>query len=310
MIRKAARLSLYKRRHKMPEFQGVFPAIITPMTPEGRFNEAAFRKVMEFNIEAGVQGFWIAGGSGESVLLDDEENHRIAEISADQSQGRVKNIMHVGAPTTARAARMAEHAAEAGVDAICCVPPFFYRSTDEAIVEHYRTVAAAADLPLFIYNLPQCTGIEITPSLMAKIQERVPQLAGLKHSALTFFNVREFTKMGLSCLIGSCRLMLPALTIGATGCVDGPINMAPELWLEIWNAYRNGDLKRAEAAQDRATEVGTLVLGERFHASIKAVLSERLGIDCGHPRPPQLPLTPEERENLMVKAAESGICRT
>ncbi len=291
----------------MPEFEGVIPAIITPLTPEGQFNEAAFRQVMEFNIQAGVHGFWIAGGTGESVLLEDEENHRIAEAAADQSRGRVTNIMHVGAPTTARAARMAERAAAAGVEAICCVPPFFYRAADEAIVEHYRTVAAAGDLPLFIYNLPSCTGIEITPGLMAKIQERVPQLAGLKHSAPTFANVRNFAKMGLCCLIGNSRLLLPALTIGATGCVDGPLNMAPELWLEIWNAYRDGDFKRAEAAQDRASEVSALFLGFGFHAAIKAVLGERLGIDCGHPRPPQLPLSPQQETDLRKKVGDLGL---
>ncbi len=211
----------------MSGFHGVYPAIITPMTAEGDLNEAAFREVMEFNIQAGVHGFWVAGGTGESVLLDDEENMRIAEIAADQSRGRIENIMHVGAATTARAVKLAEHAAKAGVESICCVPPFFYRQSDEAIVEHYRAVGAAADLPLFVYNLPQSTGVEVTPELMRKIQDGVPQLKGLKHSAVTFTNVRAFAKMGLHCLIGNSMLMLPALTIGATGCVDGPPNMAP-----------------------------------------------------------------------------------
>ena len=216
----------------MTKFRGVFPAIITPMTPEGALNEAAFREVMEFNIQAGVHGFWVAGGTGESVLLDDDENMRIATIAADQSQGRIANIMHVGASTTGRAARLAEHAARAGVEAICCVPPFFYKPSDEAIVEHYRVVGAAADLPLFVYNLPQATGTEIMPDLMKRIQDGVPQLTGLKHSALTFTNVREFAKMGLSCFVGNSALMLPGLTVGACGCVDGPPNMAPELWVD------------------------------------------------------------------------------
>jgi len=108
----------------MSAFEGILPAIITPMHSDGSFNEEAFRRVMEFNIEAGVHGFWIAGGTGESILLTDEENMRIATASADQSRGRVNNIMHVGAATTERAARLAEHAAGAGVEAICCVPPF------------------------------------------------------------------------------------------------------------------------------------------------------------------------------------------
>ena len=293
----------------MANFKGIFPAIITPMTQEGALNEAAFREVIEFNIQAGVHGFWSAGGTGESVLLDDDENMRIAEIAANQSRGRVNNIMHVGAATTKRAAALAENAARAGVESICCVPPFFYRQTDEAIVEHYRVVGAAADLPLMVYNLPHSTGVEITPDLMGKIQDRVPQLAGLKHSAVTFPNVRAFSKMGLSCLIGNSMLMLPALTIGASGCVDGPPNAAPELWVEIWNAYEAGDLDRAEAAQEKASDVSLVVREFGMHATLKALLSERLGIDCGAPRLPTPPLTSEQRSIVLKRAEEIGLTR-
>lgn len=291
----------------MAKFEGIFPAIITPMTADGALNEATFRQVMEFNIQTGVQGFWVAGGTGESVLLEDNENRRIAEIAADQSQGRIANIMHVGAATTVRAARLAEHAAKVGVEAICCVPPFFYRQSDEAIVEHYRVVAAAADLPLFVYNLPHSTGVEITPALMQKIQDGVPQLAGLKHSAPYLPYVRDFAKMGLACFVGNCRLMLPALTIGAVGCVDGPPNLAPERWVALWKAYKSGDLAAAEAAQEHASQVADLVQPFRFHAIAKAVLSARLGIDCGDPRPPMQALTAEERAALLGRAAEIGL---
>jgi dihydrodipicolinate synthase/N-acetylneuraminate lyase len=296
----------------MAEFEGVVPAIVTPMTPEGELNEAAFRELLEFDIQAGVHGFWIAGGTGEGIMLSDEENNRIAEISTDQIRGRAKAIMHVGAPTTARAARMAEYAARAGADAICCVPPFFYRFSDEAIVEHYRVVAEAADLPLFVYNLPRATGVEITPDLMKKIQERVPQLTGLKHSALDFANIRAFADMDLSCFTGSAKLMLPALTIGAAGIVDGPPCAAPEPWLEIWNAYRDGDMERAGVAQARASELLGLVLGHGmplYFASVKALAGERIGIDCGDPRPPFSSLDPDQRADLLEVAARLGVTR-
>ena len=293
----------------MADFEGILPAIATPMGSDGRFNEAAFREVMEFNIQAGVDGFWVAGGTGESVLLDDEENMAIARAAADQNRGRIKNIMHVGAATTLRAARLAENAAAAGVEAICCVPPFFYRQTDENIVEHYRTVAAAADIPLFVYNLPQSTGVEITPELMAKIQDGVPQLKGLKHSSVNFTNVYNWVDMGLDCLIGSSALMLPALTIGASGCVDGPPNIAPELWVEIWRAYSSGDLARAEEAQKRATRLTMLVRQFGMHAVIKALLSYRLGIDVGDPRLPTQPLTAEQRDHVIATAEAMGVGR-
>lgn len=284
----------------MSVFQGIFPAIITPMTKAGGLHEEAFRKVIEFNINAGVDGFWTAGGTGESIFLDDGENRRIAEILVDQSKGRVNNIMHVGAATTSRTAALAEHAAKVGVESICCVPPFFYRRPDHEIVEHYRIVADAADLPLFVYNLPASTGVDISPDLMKKIQDAVPRLAGLKHSSPIFPNIRAFQKMGLSCLIGNHQLMLPAMTFGATGCVDGPPIVAPEYWVKIKEAYANGDLKTAESAQDEACRIWEVIgaAGGEFHATAKFALSLRLGIDCGDPRPPGLPLTSPQRSAI------------
>ena len=290
----------------MKEFRGVYPAFVTPMTKDESVNEEAFRKVMEFNIQAGAHGFWVAGGSGESVLLDDFENNRIADISVDQAAGRARIIMHVGAPTTRRAAKMAEYAAKAGVDAICCVPPFFYGQSDDAIVEHYRVVGAAASLPLFCYNLPGSTGVELYPERMGKIKERVPQLEGLKHSGIDFAFVREYVKMGLSCFMGNANKMLPALVMGAVGCIDWGPCLAPEPWVELWKAYEEGDMKRALAAQDRGIEIVKLREIGNLHQILKAGLSERLGIDLGAPRAPGQPLSPEKREQLRRRLSEMG----
>ena len=291
----------------MAAYEGIFPAIVTPMSPDGNLNEAAFREVMEFNIQAGVGGFWVAGGNGESVLLSDEENMRIAEIAADQNRGRINNIMHVGAPTTERAANLAAHAAKVGAEAICCVPPFFYKQTDEAIVEYYKTVAAAADLPFYVYNLPQSTGVEITVELMQKIQDQVPQLAGLKHSSINFANVREWEKMGLSCFIGSSMLMVPALSIGAVGCIDGPPCAAPELWVNIWKLWREGNIQGAMDAQQKASSFTEIMREAGVHSGTKAVLTERLGIDCGSGRLPNPPLAGTQRDSILQRVSDLGI---
>ena len=291
----------------MTAYEGVFPAIATPMSSDGTLNETAFREVMEFNIQAGVGGFWVAGGNGESVLLSDEENMRIAEIASDQNRGRINNIMHVGAPTTERAVKLAEHAAKAGAEAICCVPPFFYRQTDEAIVEHYKAVAASADLPFYVYNLPQSTGVEITVELMQKIQDGVPQLAGLKHSSINFANVREWVKMDLKCFIGSSMLMVPALSIGAVGCIDGPPCAAPELWVAIWKSWQAGNINEAMNAQKKASSFTEIMREAGVHSGTKAVLTERLGIDCGSGRLPNPPLEGKRRENILQRVADLGI---
>lgn len=297
---------------KRDKFCGLFPAVISPMDAAGNLNEDPLRRVLEWNVREGANGFWLAGGTGESVLLDDDENRRIATAAVEQVAGRAINIMHVGSPTTRRSEALAEHAAKAGVDAICCVPPFFYRRSDAEIVEHYRIVAAAADLPLFVYNLPGMTGVEITADLMRKIQDRVPQLTGLKHSSANMAVVHEFAQMGLACFIGSSALMLPAMAVGAVGCVDGPPLVEPRVWLEIYAAYHRGDREAAEAAQRRARELLPAVVGlggERFLASMKAVMSHRLGIDCGDPRPPGAPLTEAERAQVVATAEGVGLGR-
>ena len=175
------------------------------------------------------------------------------------------------------------------------------------MVEHYRVVAAAADLPFFVYNIPKATGVEVKPDLMRKIQDQVPQLTGLKHSPMDITNIRTFAKMGLSCFVGHSHLMLPALTIGAVGCIDGPPNIAPELWVELWDAYVAGDLGRAEEAQDKATNLNLLVDRFGLHATVKAAIGERLGIDCGAPRPPGRPISPEGRAEVVRTLAALGI---
>lgn len=297
---------------ELERFEGLFPAAITPMDEEGDLDEAALEKVLEFNLQAGVQGFWLAGGTGESVLLDDEENMRVASLAVARTAGRAATIMHVGTPTTRRSVRLAEHAARAGADAICCVPPFYYSRSEDEIVEHYRAVGAAAGLPLFLYNLPGMTGVEITLDLIRRIRDGVPQLAGLKHSSSNQPVVHDFAQMGLRCFIGNSMSMLPAMSLGAVGCVDGPPLMEPAPWLEIRDAYRKGDLARAEAAQRRAREMvqGIFALGgERYIASIKAVMSHRLGVECGDPRPPARPLTDEERRRVVETADALGLGR-
>ena len=299
---------MHEARH---EFKGVIAAIITPYDSEGNINEDAYRKIVNFNIDAGIDGFWVAGGTGESVLLDDDERIRLGQITVEQAQGRAKTILHAGALTTRSAARIAEAGSKAGADAIACVPPFFYGPSDAAMVEHYKTVAAAADLPFFLYNLPSCTGFEITPSRAEKVAEAVPQLAGLKHSVWDQNNFQSFIDMDMAAFIGISSMLLPTLTLGGVGTIDGFPNVFPEVFVEIYNAYQSGDLKRAEAAQKKANSFNRLVFPGpfhvAFHSAFKTVMRERLGIDCGGARRPLMDLTPEQRQDLLNRTRKLGL---
>ena len=286
------------------EFKGVVPPIITPFTSESEVNEDAYRQVLEFNLKAGVHGFWVCGAAGEGLLLSDDERMRIAEVSVDQVRGRAKVIMHVGATTVRSAVRLALQACAAGVDAVSAVPPLHYRPGDDGIVAYYRAIAEAVDLPLFVYNYPAMTGVEVTPPLMEKLVREIPQMAGVKHSAPNFFNIYAFNRLGIAVFAGP---LLPALTMGAVGCIASPSNIAPGIYLDIYNAYLEGNLAKAEERQRQAAAIQAFCFQFPYIALYKTVLSERLGIECGVPRPPIRSLTEDQSREVIRRTKELGI---
>ena len=283
------------------EFEGVYPAIITPLDNENNFKEAEFRKVVEFNIQAGVHGFWVSGGTGESVYVKPEDIKKVIKSAVDQSNDRAKIIAHVGALTTKLSQDLAYSAADSGAHAICAVPPFFYGPSIKTIINHYKSISdASGNLPFFVYNLPQSTGTEIIPETMEIIKSKIPNVAGLKHSGPKFTDLRGFVKLGLSCFIGNAALMLPALTLGASGCIDGPLNAAPELWVKIWNLFNNKKFDQTINAQEEATQFSNVIRDFGMHATIKEIISYRLNIDCGAPIAPLPHLSKTEKTKLIT----------
>jgi len=298
-----------KESGKELEFKGVFPANPTPVRSDGRINEEALRAIFEDNLSHGVGGFWVAGSTGEGPVMSDQQRETTARIAGETISGKGLSIMHVGAISTESAAKGAKAAKDSGCDAICCVPPFFFKGDDQMTIDHYKRVADAADgLPFFVYNLPQLTQVETTPDFMEKIVAAVPTVVGLKHSAVNFSDIRLFADMGLKCFSGSGLLPLPALTMGAVGTVDAPLSVAPWHYTELYDAWERGDLKTAQRLQDGVVKIMNIVKMFGAPAAVtKVILSERLGIDCGRPIPPVQDLNDEQRSIVMTAAREAGL---
>lgn len=291
------------------EFKGVFPAPPTPVTADGQVNEQALRALLDDNIRHGCGGFWMAGSTGEGPILTDDQRDAVARVSADACKGRALVIMQVGSLSTASAVRGAKASRAAGCAAVCCLPPLFFRAGERAIIDYYKAVAEAADgLPFFVYNLPQLTQIEFFPPLMEKLMREVPMLKGLKHSAPDFTQIRLFADMGLTVFSGNGSLPLPALTMGAVGTIDAPLTLAPWHFADLFAAWEAGDFKRAQALQDQVHHFQALVW--KFGApadTCKAVLSARLGVDCGRSVPPVNRLTEEQRREVLRIAETLGL---
>ncbi|MFP6569628.1 MAG: dihydrodipicolinate synthase family protein [Dehalococcoidia bacterium] len=293
----------------MSGFKGVFPANPTPIHADGSIHQEGLRAILEDNMSHGVQGFWVAGSTGEGPILSEQQRDTVARVAGETTKGKAQAIMHVGAISTESAVKGAKAAAESGCAAVCCVPPFFFRPNERAIIDHYKAVADAADgLPLFAYNLPQLTQVEFVPDLMDAVMEEVPSLKGLKHSAANFALIRDWADRGLSCFSGSGRLPLPALTMGAIGTVDAPLSLTPWLYTELYDSYMAGNMERAQELQDEVQKVVDLVVMYDAAAHVcKAILSERLGIDMGESIRPNNYLTGGEKAIVLAAAQKAGV---
>lgn len=291
------------------DYKGVFPAPPTPFTIDGHVHERALRALLEDNIRHGVHGFWMAGTTGEGPILTEEQRRAVARISAETCKGRALVIMHVGTLSTEAAVRGARDARQAGCDAVCCLPPFFFPSNERARIEHYQAVAdAAGDLPFFVYNLPQLTQVETGPALMEKFVRAIPTLKGLKHSSPSFPDIRVFADMGLACFSGWGAFPLPALTMGAVGTVDAPLSLAPWHYAALYEAWASGDLAEAQRLQAGVRPFWDLVWmhGAPSHVC-KTVLSARLGIDCGGVVPPVNRLDAAQQQEVLAVARALGL---
>ena len=275
----------------LEDYKGFFPANPTPVVDGEGIKEDALRAILEYNIENGAGGFWLAGTTGEGPILSERQRRETAEISADVCKGKVKTIMHVGGITTELSIAGAKAAKDAGCDSICLLPPFLYPTDEQGVLDFYKEVSDACDnLPFFVYNLPQITGVEFVPGnatapgqvSMDKVIDQIPNVAGLKHSAANQAMIPVFKNMGLACFSGNGFLPLPSLTLGAVGTVDAPLSIIPAVYNALYQAWIAGDIDLAQEKQKEVTKKVSVLKSYNSAADAsKNLLSEILEIDCG-----------------------------
>ena len=299
------------------DYKGFFPANPTPVHQGEGIREEALRGILEFDIQNGAGGFWLAGTTGEGPILSERQRRETAEISADVCKGIVKTIMHVGGITTELSIAGAKAAKDSGCDAICLLPTFLYPTDEQGVIDFYKEISDACDnLPFFVYNLPQITGVEFVPGnagtpgqvSMDKVIAQVPNVAGLKHSAANQAMIPIFKNMGLACFSGNGFLPLPSLTLGAVGTVDAPLSIIPSVYNELYKAWVAGDIEKAQEKQKEVTKKVSVLKSYNSAADAsKALLSEILEIDCGRSILPNRRLTDSETKELISRAKEVGL---
>jgi N-acetylneuraminate lyase len=286
---------------------GIFPALVTPISQDDTINSKALCALVEFLLDQGADGFYLCGNTGEGMLLTEAERRQVAEVAIGQVGGRVPVIVHVGAPATAMAERLAAHAREAGAYAVASVPPFYFAVDEQAIEDHYRRIQLAAELPLYLYNIPDVTRVSLSAGLVSRLLEEGKPL-GLKYTSYDMLSFREILeKCGptLNVFAGPDEMLLPFLLMGAHGGIGTTYNCMPHLFVELYEAWEDGDIARARELQFQIDRVILILRDHGVVPAVKAVMG-MLGVDCGGPRGPLRALTPEQREKLGQELRDAG----
>ncbi len=167
-------------------FGGLMPAMVTPFDERGELDLAAAEAVIERSIEAGVSGISPLGSTGEATHLTSEERKRFAGEVVRIVGGRVPVVVGVGTSGTRETVELARHAEEAGADAALVVSPSYWKVGEEALFRHFATVAGSVGIPVFIYNLPMLTGVDLSPSLVARLADECANVVGIKDTVISF----------------------------------------------------------------------------------------------------------------------------
>lgn len=276
---------------------GVVPAMATPLIA-GTYevNLPVVGPLVEFLLAAGVAGVFAGGTTGEGINLDPAQRRRLHEETVAVTAGRVPVLVHVGAQRTATAVDLARHAAEIGADAIVAVPPVFYGMNDDALARYFHAIAAAApDLPLFMYDIPQFAVNGISPALLVRMSDELPMMAGVKTSHTDLHSVRRLIDArpeGRIVLVGNEAMVLATMALGGDGMISGLGTAVPEVIIGLLNAYGDGRMAEAQQWQQTLTKLLALLPSGKRIGGIKRILDER-GIQVGPPVP-ELPAADEE----------------
>ncbi|MDZ4801200.1 MAG: dihydrodipicolinate synthase family protein [Bryobacteraceae bacterium] len=282
---------------------GIFPALLTPLTPAGSLNRDSLALLLDRLYDAGCNGVYIAGSTGEGMLLPLEVREALAEAVVELSPPDRKVIVHVGANSTASAVRLATHAERCGADVISSIAPNGPFSIDE-VEMYYRTLAESTSLPLLLYFFP-ASSQSVTGYAQIERLCRIRGVAGLKFTSFDLYTLNRCKALGKLVFNGHDEVLAAGLLMGADGGIGSIYNLEPQLFVSLYAATQAGDWTEARRLQDRVNALITIVLGYPLFPTLKLILRWR-GIDCGDCVPPCRALTTEEHERLHAQLATAG----
>src|SRR3954471_1490947 len=256
-------------------FKGSLVALITPMRADGSIDEKAYADFVDWQIKEGTDAVVPVGTTGESPTLSHKEHKRVVEIAIEVAKGRVPVIAGAGSNSTAEAIDFARHARKAGADATLVVTPYYNKPTQEGLFLHFTAIADAVDLPLFIYNIPPRSVIDMSVETMARLAKH-RNIVGVKDATANLarpLHTKRACGEDFIQLSGEDHTALAFNAAGGVGCISVTANVAPRLCAEMHKAWRGGRLGEAMAIQDRLVPLHDALFAETSPGPVKYAAS-------------------------------------
>ncbi|MBR4869181.1 MAG: 4-hydroxy-tetrahydrodipicolinate synthase [Oscillospiraceae bacterium] len=283
-----------------PIFRGVATAIVTPMNANGVDYEN-FGRLIDWQIESGINALVIAGTTGEGSTLSDEEHREVLRFAYERIAGRVPSVAGTGSNDTAYAIELTKFACELGYDGMLVVTPYYNKATQKGLIQMFTAIADASTKPLILYNVPSRTGVNIEPSTYAALADH-PNIAAIKEASGNISKVVETAALvgdKLDIYSGNDDQIVPIMSVGGQGVISVLSNVVPAETVEMCNRFFNGDVKGAASLQFELLPLTQALFCEVNPIPVKAAVAA-MGYGENYLR---LPLTPMEDANWTKLAA-------
>ena len=288
-------------------FKGSLPALVTPFK-DGKVDEKAFRAHVNWVIAEGSHGIVPVGTTGESPTLTHDEHKRVVEWAIEEAAGRVPVMAGAGSNNTAEAIDFSQHAEKAGAQGLLHVTPYYTKPSQEGLYRHFKAIAESTSLPIFIYNIPPRSVVEMSVETMARLAE-IPNIVGVKDATMKLDRVsaqRQACGKDFIQLSGEDGTALAHMAHGGHGCISVTANVAPRLCAEFQNACLAGNYAKALELQDQLFPLHQALFVEPNPAPSKAALS-LLGRMSDEVRLPMVPASAATRETLKKALVHAGL---
>ena len=287
--------------------QGAITAIVTPFK-DGKFDEAAYRELIEFQIKGGIHGIVPCGTTGESATLSHEEHKRVVEACVDQVKKRVPVVAGTGSNNTAEALELTKHAEAAGADYALMITPYYNKPTQEGLYQHFKTIADQTRIPIVVYNVPSRTSVNLLPETVARLGE-FPNIVAIKEAT---GDLKQCAKVAELCgdkvtlLSGDDFTVLPLLAIGGKGVISVVSNITPQDMAGMCDAFFKADLDTARKLHYKMWPLMEAMFYETNPTPAKTAL-KMMGKITGEVRQPLCPMSPANEDKLRQVLQKYGL---